>query len=179
VTKPPLRVLLVAGVVLLGGCSSTGTPTSKPSASITVRLELSRTTVKAGTPIKGVAVITNNTTQPIRIKNYQCTVDGRLAVGLVNQHVSFYPGFAASACSGPEALLEPGSGRYQFTIYTTYLGCSPTAADSIEPNPIICTPHGIPPLPVGHYTTKIVLLGFPKSTEFPPPTAVTLLAPTS
>jgi hypothetical protein len=126
-----------------------------------------------------VAIITNNTTQPITIKNEQCTVDWGLAVGLVNQQVTFYPGFAASACSGPEAQLEPGSSRYPFTIETTYLGCSPAAADTIDPNPIICTPHGLPDLPVGHYTTKIVLLGFPKTTEFPPPTAVTLLAPTS
>ena len=177
--KPWLRVLLVAGVVGLAGCSKSGTQSSKPFAPITVRLELSRTSVTAGTPIKGVAVITNNTTRPITIRNEQCTVDWGLAVGLVNQRVSFYPGFAASACAGPEAQLEPGTSRYPFTILTTYLGCSPTAADTTDPHPIICTPHGIPPLPVGHYTTKIVWLGFPKKTEFSPPTVVTLLAPAS
>jgi hypothetical protein len=66
------------------------------------------------------------------------------------------------------------------TIYTTYLGCSPTAADSSDPHPIICTSKGtIPPLPAGRYETKIVFHGLPAHSEFGPPISVTLKRPTA
>ncbi len=150
-----------------------------PPAPITVHLHLDKTTARVGTSIKGVITITNHTATAITVSNNECTVNDGLAVGLTKPGTPFEPAFAAQACS-PSASLKPGSNRYKVTISTTYLGCVPDASDSSEPNPIICTKEGsLPPLPVGHYETKIVLLGFPKATAFPSPIAVTLWAPTS
>jgi hypothetical protein len=172
--KAALRAILVAGIALVAGCSSQAPQSSKVIAPVSIRVELDRKTVTAGTPIQGSVVATNNTHRPITIQNGKCQVDAELAVGLINAEVSFYPAFDASACQ-PHGSLEPGSSRYKVTIYTTYLGCSPTAADSSDPHPIICTSKGTPPpLPTGRYETKVVFYGLPAHSEFGPPISVTL-----
>jgi hypothetical protein len=122
-----------------------------------------------------VVTFTNTTAHSIIVE--QCASDGWLAVGLANKKIAFGPAWSLVACP-PVVHLVPGSQRFKFTVETTYLGCVPTAiADSLTPAPI-CTPKGRPPLPAGHYKTKVVVLGLPDATEMPKPSAVTLLPPT-
>jgi uncharacterized protein (DUF58 family) len=84
VTKALLRVLLMAVVVLLASCSTARMQSPKPSASITVHLELDKTTVRAGASIEGVLTITNHTPKAITVSNNECTVNDGLAVGLTS-----------------------------------------------------------------------------------------------
>jgi hypothetical protein len=146
----------------------------KPAAPITVQLELARTTLTAGTPLKGVALFTNTTAHSITVD--QCALDGWLAVGLVNEKISFEPVSPAIACA-PSVRLAPGADRFKITIATIYLSCVPPSISEGSTS-ITCTPYGPPPLPAGRYRTKIVVTGLPTTTQLPPPTTVTLLAPT-
>src|SRR5665213_2534753 len=61
-------------------------PTSTP---ISIRITLAHTSVIAGTPIKGHAVITNNTGKPVTVET--CAANGWFNVGVTNHDIPYDP----------------------------------------------------------------------------------------
>jgi len=143
---------------------------------ITIRINLDRTRVNGGTPIKGTAVVTNHGSKGLLVQ--QCAIDGWLAVGLSNKAVRFSPAFSAVACP-PSIVLAPGPNRFPVTVSTTYQSCLQPGGQSTTFVPR-CVPTAgssdqAPPLPAGRYSTKVVTLGLPSDTAVSNAVAVTLL----
>ncbi len=122
-------------------------------------LTLSRTRVKAGTPIDGVVILINTTATPIFVNT--CAAAGWLDVGLDGIDVAFAPAHIAIGCS-PSVLLPPGATRIPVTISTSFQGCAEVSATWPLPK---CVPQGIPPLPPGTYHTKVTTVGLPTDTS--------------
>lgn len=139
-------------------------PTSTP---ISIRITLAHTSVIAGTPIKGHAVITNNTGKPVTVET--CAANGWFNVGVTNHDIPYDPVSRAMACP-PSVRLAPGANRIPFTVSTSYQGCAEAGhATADDPQ---CLESGPPPLPAGTYRTKVVTAGLPAGT--PAPNTVTV-----
>ena len=173
--------LAVLAVSALGGWGSSNaspatttgpTTPATPSTAVTIRIMLPRTRVVAGPTINGTALITNNTSKTITVE--ACAADGWIDVGLVNHKITFDPATSSVACA-PTVHLTPGLNRMPITVTTTFQSCSPTDAH-ISVNHPRCTSTGMPLLPVGHYTTKVITSGLPSDIPTPQPVSVTLLA---
>jgi hypothetical protein len=156
--------------------ASNSEESQKAKAAITIRVELERTRVVAGTPIKGTAVLTNGGTKAMLVQ--QCATDGWLAVGLANKKIQFSPAFALVGCP-PSVVLKPGPNRFPVTVITTYGSCLQPGGQStiFVPN---CLPLGssepLPPLPPGRYSTKVITMGLPPSTAVKDSVMVSLLS---
>jgi hypothetical protein len=167
-------VVVTSGPRLVGASSSEGG--QKAKAPITIRVELDRTRVVTGTPIKGTAVVTNEGSKSMLVQ--QCATDGWLAVGLASEKTQFSPAFALVGCP-PSVVLEPGPNRFPVTVITTYQSCLQPGGQStvFVPN---CLPSGspdrLPPLPVGRYSTKVITMGLPPSTAVKGSVVVSLLS---
>ena len=184
VMRPPtslLRTFALAAIVavVISAPGAAGAETAgagqKPSAPITIRVELDRTRVVAGTPIKGTVVVTNGSSKTIVVQ--QCAIDGWLAVGLANKTTRFAPAFALVGCA-PSVPLKPGRNRFPVKVLTTSQSCLQPGGRSTT---FIakCLSSGSsfapPPLPPGRYWTKVVTLGLPPNATVGHPVAVSLL----
>jgi hypothetical protein len=147
----------------------------KANAPITIRVKLDRTRVVVGTPIKGTAVLTNESSKAILVQ--QCATDGWLAVGLTNKKIGFSPAWALVRCA-PSVVLKPGPNRFLLKVITTYESCLQPGGQSTilipkcfssDSSPIL------PPLPPGRYSTKVVTMGLPSNTAVSHSVAVSLL----
>ena len=178
-----IRGLLVMAVAaagpVLGACGSssspappTAAPTTAPSTvptstPISIRITLAHTRVVAGAPIKGHAVITNSTGRPVTVE--ACAANGWFDVGVANRNISYDPVSPAMACL-PSVQLAPGMNRIPFTVSTSYQRCA--EAGHATADVPLCLESGMPPLPAGIYSTRVVTTGLPVGT--PAPNSVTV-----
>jgi hypothetical protein len=172
-------ILAAAPGVLLGACSSSGSSTASTATQpapalmpVTIRITLDHTRVVAGTAIKGEAVLTNTTSKAITVES--CAADGWFEVGLVNSNVGFDPANPLIVCR-PSVQLSPGPNRFPLTVVTTYQGCAQLGGSATTDDPP-CATDGLPPLPVGSYSTKVITSGLPAGTPSPPRIPVRLLS---
>jgi hypothetical protein len=131
---------------------------------ISIQVRLSRTSVLAGVPIHGVAIISNASDKTILVNS--CATDGWLFVGLANKSVSFDPAVATVACAS-SIHLKPGANRFSIVVSTRYGECGSTTTPK-------CTGPVMPLLPKGLYHTSVVTLGLPKGTSAPTRLSVTI-----
>lgn len=155
----------------LSEASATSTAHRVATSPIKIRITLSETRVRSGTPIKGEAVITNTTFKTITVQT--CALDGWLEVGLVNKQITFEPARSLVNCL-PSVRLSPGPNRFPLTVSTSYQSCLQLGGQSTVYIPP-CTSTGAPALPAGHYTTKVSTYGLPSGTPAALPISVTLL----
>ena len=136
---------------------------------LTVQLRLDETTVPAGQPISGVAVVTNSTAHPLTIAD----CNGYwLQVGLTAAGLPYSPVWD-QCLSIPGTVLQPGTTRMPITIETTYDGCNPRPGEATDTMPACIVGHGgqrdvMPPLPPGTYRTAVAMLA-PKGVQTPTP----------
>jgi hypothetical protein len=169
-------------IILIGATSESGPVgasilrgNQKSNAPIMIRVKLDRTRVVVGTPIKGTAVLTNESPRAILVQ--QCATDGWLAVGLTNEKIGFSPAWALIRCS-PSVVLKPGPNRFPLKVVTTYESCLQPGGQSTIFIPKCLSSDSssiLPPLPPGRYSTKVVTMGLPSNTAVRHPTAVSLL----
>lgn len=157
----------------VGASISRGSPGAK--APITIRVKLQRTRVVAGTPINGMAILTNERDKPILVQ--QCAKDGWLAVGLTNKKIDFSPASGLVGCP-PSVVLKPGPNRVSLKVVTTYQSCLQPGGESTTFTPKCLSPGSsspLPPLPPGRYKTKVVAIGLPSNIALSRSVAVNLL----
>lgn len=135
--------------------------------SLTDRLVLSNYVMTAGATLKAVLLVTNDSGEPIAIqRGPYCGPD--FDVGLTNDRIWPNAGvFVNASCSGRGPLLvQPGTTRFSFPVFTTYGSCAqvPAQADVSEGDPACLDWTVSPPLPPGTYVA--VLLG--DQVELPP-----------
>jgi hypothetical protein len=128
--------------------------------SLSVRIRLSQTSVSAGQPIHGVAVVTNSNAHTVLIVTCH---HQWIQVGLTGATVPFEAPFHLCR-DNPGTTVQPGTSRMPITIQTTYPACTPTPRSATARMPACLRPgpHRYadmpPPLPPGHYFTKTVAL---------------------
>lgn len=193
---PAAALAATAAAGLLAGCgtpaagpdaaspgpSATRTATAMPTAAptlglrpasplLTTRLVLTRTTATAGTPIRGVLVVTYRGSRALNLTR-QCRP--QFAVILTN---SAFPPEAAFplVCSLEPFLVKPGENRLPFTVSTSYPRCSQTGSAADGTPPCGSGTALMPPLPAGHY--RAVLVGDALALPAPAAVPVTLTAP--
>jgi hypothetical protein len=133
---------------------------------------LDQTRVVAGTTIRGVALLTNETGHTVTIQ--ACATDAWLLIGLSNSRIPFNPITPTVACP-PSVKLAPGLNRVPITVLTTYVACTRTKS-SATPQLPACLRTGQPPLPPGSYVTKTLIVGLPRGSQVPEAIHVTLLS---
>lgn len=147
-------------------------PLSESAARLSTELQLSATTVAAGSHVSGTLIIDNAGPAVITTG---CGPSPHFAVGLTNSEIAFNPAFPAIACVG-NVVIQPGTTSYPFELVATYVQCSANASQATPSSPA-CDgpPDTMPPLPAGLYQTKFVTeaIGVPT----PPSISVTLVSP--
>ena len=152
------------------GTNGGGKISSAPSTSgiatspISIRINLKRNRVRAGTLIKGQAIITNRSNMPVTVQ--QCAADGWLLVGLANERIQFDPAVSLVACA-PSIKLLPGKNRFPIKVMTTYQECLQPGGQSLIYVPPCVNGNQLPSLPSGTYQTKVVTYGLPTGTPAP------------
>jgi hypothetical protein len=131
---------------------------------LSIQLNLNKTHVAAGVPIRGEVLLTNASNRTILVNS--CALNGWLFVGLANESTPFSLAIAGVYCS-PSIYIRPGVNRFSIVVRTRYQQCGPT----LVPH---CSGSQMPALPRGTYHTSIVALGLPKGTPMPAPLTVTL-----
>jgi hypothetical protein len=155
-----LVAVVLAGSVFVFPGAAGAARTARPS--VTIRIELDRTRVPAGTTIKGVAVVTNTTHHGVSLET--CAANPWLAVGLTDSKVVYVPASGLVGCS-KKLILAPGSRRFPISVITTYDDCAQTTAPSAVAEPLCLESLGsstrniMPPLPTGRYSTKVLTVG--------------------
>jgi hypothetical protein len=142
---------IVSFPLLLTACSS---PSASPQAPVTVRLDLNKTSVTSGTPIKGVVTFTNTTGHPITLSVPSCTLKGLFEVGLSNKQVPLSMVPIWKPPCHPIASLAPGSSQFTVNIPTTYQGCLHASASNASGTGIGCMANGNPLLCLGASTRQ-------------------------
>lgn len=155
-----------------GPSQTTSTRSSEPPSSaghpLTVEIRLDQTTIKAGDPISGVAIVTNTSGHSLVITTCLHTW---LQVGLTNATVTPEPGWLL--CRDAHGTSIPaGTTRDPITVGTTYDRCTDGTPTADTPK---CLQEGKraapPPLPPGNYTTTAFMLT-PAGVRVPTPEAV-------
>jgi hypothetical protein len=165
-----LPALIASGALtaaLFSACGAPATIRPKATAPLTMALHLDRTRAKVGPSISGVAVLTNHTTRALTSRG--CLV---IEVGLANSSIPFDPAFVDSLCLRTNRF-PPGARTIKIAVLTTYLSCAQNPLGVSTSHPA-CTATGMPPLPPGQYSTKVVAIGLPPGTALPSTTQVTL-----
>jgi hypothetical protein len=142
--------------LLLAACTE---PSALPLDPVTVHLELDKTTVTAGTPIKGTAIFNNTTSKVITFPHY-CSNEW-LQVGLDGKHYR-YPNWSLLVICKPALPLRRGQSKFPFTISTKYRVCIQTrvGGEGTGGPPCVGVNDGEPPsLPPGTYTTRSFVEG--------------------
>ena len=159
-----VAVVLVIGVLVV----TSGTADTR--SSLSVRITLDKTTVRAGTYLHGVAYITNSSNQSLLVPS--CNKGGLLAVGIQNKAIPWQLAIAGVGCI-TKYHVPPGTMRIAFEAPTTYDSCAGNAGDSISSEPL-CVHRLPPPLPKGKYYTVVGMLGLPPGTTLSSPLTVNL-----
>lgn len=139
---------------------------------LTVQIQLDETTVPAGQPINGVAVVTNSTDHELTITD--CN-GGWLQVGLTTAGLPYSPAWAA-CLSVPGTILQPGTTRIPITVQTRYNQCTGRPDEATDSLPACLASQGgqrdvMPPLPPGTYRTAVAILE-PKGVHVPTPDSI-------
>lgn len=171
--KSRAALAVTASAIALSSCG--GVQSSEPghaaTTPVSVQLFLAATTIDVGTPLHGVAIVTNNTARDILVT--RCAQRRWLTVGIATSRWSYLPVRGAVACA-PSVRLVPGENRFAFSVITTYRTCvRPVRRGGrfLRPTGPRCMLGGeLPVLPDGYYVTRAILNGLPKGT--PPPDAV-------
>ena len=153
---------------VLFGLTNAAGAANMATSPVSIRLVVERTEVRAGTPIRGVAILTNSSKKSILVK--ACAADGWLFVGISSTTIIYNPAIATVACAA-SMRLKPGANRFKITVSTSYQVCSQVATKSGVPR---CIKSGMPPLPDGRYLTTVEILGLPSHTPHPTSIAITL-----
>jgi hypothetical protein len=135
------------------------------SAPLTVRIHLDETRVPMGRALRGEVIYTNATRSTLTVTG--CPA---ITIGLARPNLPFDPAVTTEWCVA-STRVAPGSHRQPITGYTTYTGCGGGPA-SAEPS---CPRFGIPLLPLGAYSVKVLTSGLPKGTVVIPPGPVTIV----
>jgi hypothetical protein len=136
---------------------------------LTDRLVLQQTHVTAGTPIKGVLVVTYRGRAPINL-TYRCRPG--YAVAVTNHR--FPPEVAFSLdCRDAPFIIKPGANRLAVTVLTTYIQCSEVASQATSRSPACLNGQVMPPLPPGRYEAVVVGDGLPLPAPAPVPVSLT------
>jgi hypothetical protein len=169
----------IASAIVLSSCGGAQPRALRHAATVpvSVRLTFASTTVDVGSPLQGVATVTNNTSRDILVT--RCSQGRWLTVGIATSRWTYLPVRGAVACA-PSVRLVPGENRFPFSVITTYRICGrefwrhgqlvrrPTAPQ--------CMVGGArPPLPDGYYVTRTIVNGLPAGTRPPSPVHVTLV----
>jgi hypothetical protein len=137
-------------VVSVFGTASVAGASGKSPVSIQIHLNV--TTERAGHPIHGTAILSNDSSKTILVE--ACALDGWLFVGLTNKNVPFGPAVATVACNA-SIKLKPGANRFAIEVSTDY---------------DVCYENGGTPacgkLPSGTYHVAVTTIGLPKGTSF-------------
>ena len=165
-----MKLLHLASATLLGAGLLAGCGSDTSTAPLSVQIQLGQHQVPGGTPISGVAILTNNTSKSIPLDT--CPQDW-FQVGLANGEIHFEPGTPLDLCRVSNGHVAPGSHRVPLEVETLYSGCSGTPSPSAP----ACTPFGIPPLPPGRYEVKVIMSGLPPGTPLPASDWVTVTSP--
>lgn len=166
-----LVALLVAATWVFSILIPSDTASASTASPLSIRILLRQTRVTAGQTITGFAAINNKSSKPITVE--ACALDGWIYVGLTNKTITYDPAVATVACE-PTVQLHPGVNGFPIEVLTIFLHCGGKPVTLNDPP---CGRNGIPPLPAGHYTTKVITFGLPARTPAPAPIAVTLVAP--
>jgi hypothetical protein len=156
-------VLAIAVLVVTSGTADTTT-------SLSVRITLDKTTVPAGTRLRGVAYITNSSNRSVLVPS--CTKGGLLAVGIQNKTIPWQLAIAGVGCT-MNYHVPPGTMRIAFEAFTTYDSCVRQASNAVGSEPL-CVDQRPPPLPKGKYYTVVGMLGLPPGTTLSSPLTVNL-----
>lgn len=148
---------------------------SSPVGDLIIRLELSRTTAPAnGTPIPATLAVINHTGHPVPVPGRSSLTatsgpDGWIQIGLTSPDIPYEPLFEANRRE-PAAELPVGTSTYETVVSTSWYACG-----GGPPFPDCTGGSGMPPLPAGTYTTKLVTILANGTWQPSSPIAVTLI----
>jgi len=165
VMKSPKTLLLMAlSIFAVSSFTAEAAAEEWASHPVTVRVTLRQHRVIAGTPIKGIVVLTNTTASPITVDT--CAANGWLAVGLSGR-VDSHPFLHTLIRCTPTVRLARGANRFPVVVITTYAGCTQPEPAGSSPTLTMptCTVAGPPPLPAGTYSTKVDVVGLDGLTQ--------------
>ena len=166
---------LASAVVVAVGVTATWTAVSKTTNAdagrLTLQLRLDSSTADAGTQLRGFAILSNGTDRSIPW--YTCP-RGAVLVGLTRPGIAFNPAIATDACFSKTVLRPRSSLRIAVSIWTGYQGCGGPS----QPVPV-CPHDGIPLLPLGSYSVKVLNWGLPPHTAVLATPKVTLVNATT
>lgn len=143
-----LGLALSMSLAACGGSLANTKTTRPPAGSISTHIELSSTSVVAGSKVAGRLVVTNTTGATVFLPT-KCEL--QWSVGLRSSTIPFSPAFATTLCAGPPFQLPLGTTRFPITLLVTYSACSMTAANAGPNNPACLPNYQMPPLPPGPY----------------------------
>lgn len=163
-----MALLLVAAVALstgLASCAANVTGAARAHSRLTLEVHLAATTAIVGNSIAGTAVLTNNTSKPIRTVGV-CP-ESWVEVGLVSHRVSFDPAVSLDCLGRYE--VDPGKSlSTPITVQTMYDGCGGSGV------PLCPRGNRFPLLPLGTYAVKVLDVGLPAGTTIVRPPSVAL-----
>lgn len=162
---PPSTVPTSTPLTSMVPTTSTTQPSTSPEA-LRTRLELSSTTMAAGTEVSGQVVVNNDTGKPIDA--VACIA--LFAAGLSNDTIDAR---GASAACASRFVIPEGESTWPVSVRATYASCSTAETRSIGPLPPPCLPPPDigPPLPVGSYLATVRV---PPGVPVPAPVQVTV-----
>ncbi len=168
------RVMAIAATVvacggLLAACSQQVPAKLAAGAPITVRLELPRTSMAAGSVLRGTVVLVVPGTSALWIRN--CQADGWFGVGLTDAAAETNPGSGLVACA---VRIPPGVHRFPVEIGATYTACGGEPGSKDDP-PCSLGPRHVPPLPAGIYQLSLDTYGMPTTTKVTLPPSITVV----
>jgi hypothetical protein len=132
------------------------------------RIHLDRTTVVAGSTIKGTLIVTNSARRVVDLAQ-GCRPSYVVALS----SPTYAPQVAfASTCNHRPFVLHPGRTKLPVKVLTTYLECTESGGDAATSTVPPCTSTSPPPLRPGSYRT--LLIGNGLALPQPTPVVVTL-----
>jgi hypothetical protein len=167
--------LVAAAIIVTFGLSGSHTTVtvdgpskgSGSAAPVEVSLSLDHTTVVAGTPIHGEALLDNTTGKTVTVRS--CPAGLFITVGLTRT------GYAPLTGGCQVTRLAPGVNRYPVTLATVATTCTRSAGQATRTMPRCTSTDRPPPLAAGVYRTFTYVNGLPKGSRQGPPLRVTLL----
>lgn len=162
-------ILLANRLGASGAVQATSAVAAAPAAPVTVRLEVTQPTVKAGRPVQASVYAVNHTGRSLRVS---CTT-GTWPVVLLSGG-GLPPTVFDPLLQCPAPVLPPGQSHFTVSVPTTYRHCGMYSAGPGPGNPKCGPGFTMPPLPAGVYQLKVASSGLPAGTTWPPPVAITL-----
>jgi hypothetical protein len=157
------RVATIVALTLFSISMSAGASSATTKSPLSIRVDLTTTSIRAGHTVYGVALVTNSSSKSIRVQTWEC--DQWLLVGLANKDVPYDPAVAISACSDA-IILEPGVNRVPITVSTMYQECAGGPPTGKKIDIPWCPKTGMPALPKGTYHVVVITNGIPKIASY-------------